>query len=427
MTDCDFSDNGSASSKPTIVVHLSAGDQMVALETALHRRCGGSSPARLLADQPTLVRQLWDWLCRSTTSRTWGVVLRRRRSDMYTLDNTLVSFSACGILGGVAPGSTRVSDVWTTDDTSLCGTCVMGPCSPGGVGGGTAPAQRQVHVVEAHRELPGTGYWIQTVTGSEKISQLIGHTDCSHSIHAVNSKWLLVGDMRKTGLDIFSIWDRASRHIGNTSDGCSTLDSVEPFHLFFNGSDQDEGLVVTRGPVFVVIDVAQSFSGGGAKVLSETKWKKPTALGLIEKVLVFNSRKISRDPFSRVSRAFIVLTESSCFSFSSKLFIVEETTGNFKKLSKRAYLLSQLNETTFCVSLPTEYQLWVVSSGITAVHLRSFPLGSAKVATAECGFLFHSSKDGTAINVTDASTGNLIISLTNLPPKSMQRIFGFVV
>ncbi|KAH3765747.1 hypothetical protein Pelo_2392 [Pelomyxa schiedti] len=212
---------------------------------------------------------------------------------------------ASGILGGVVANGPGY--MWTNDVCSRSQTCVIGPSSCSSADGGDG--RSAIHVVEALRtkSRQGTGYWMRTMTETGPRAQLLFHDDCSYSIHAVNSKWFLIGDQCKTGFEVFRLWDRIT--------GRRRIRDTEPSRFIFNKSNEDEAVVLASGPIFVVIDVAQSFSEGTAKVLSETKWKKPSDDG-------------------RSPRSFIVLVESNA-DFSSKLFTVEETTGNFKKLSNR--------------------------------------------------------------------------------------------
>ncbi|KAH3743820.1 hypothetical protein Pelo_14789 [Pelomyxa schiedti] len=379
--------------QPIITVHLNAREQFFALAVSSHVHCGAKSLARGVTSRPVLLRYLWDLLFSPPPTIAFGVVVSALMSTAEAVRSKIMSFSVSSTLGGVlTEPPVYVSIVWQDNTEDFGFTCVRDLSGS------------QLWVVEKLRvkAQQATVYWKRLITSRDHVMRFLEHIESMDSVNAVSSKWLIHGDLGRAGLEVRSLFtlEDSAKTLGIPDGGPGTLESVPPERMFFNRNNWDEAVVVTQGYVFVVIDVAQSFNDGVAKVLSETRWNKSSSFGDMEKVLVFNMKKKG----SGSQRRFIVLVES-WEDFGFALFYVDEGTGTSEKIC-------------------AQYELWDVNN--TENPLWSFPLGNARIVTAECGFLFRCTEGGAVVEVTQASTGNLVVSLSHLPPKNTTSISGFV-
>ncbi|KAH3731378.1 hypothetical protein Pelo_17793 [Pelomyxa schiedti] len=364
--------------QPTIVVHLNAHDQFIALATSSNPRCGAHSPAHSITEQPALRMQLWE-MCfhnthSATTSTTWLGISVTRRPQFTTGScafTTLVSFKLSRALSGVIPASVGVSPTWRNDGmSSHSATCVPAPQVNWNNMGfnvlekvGWLTEVSNDHYFYEYRiiltDVTATTGKTSSKRGDNQsgLRRVKGWYDAySSGISVANRKWFV--HESKYSLGISEVL--GSGHLNNRIVVTAALQTSFCM-LFLNKADPDEAVVVIDNQhgsgLFSRIDVPQTHQGGKLATKSETPWLNPAAtqitIGLV---------------FTRLEgfHCFVLMTAPSGSDLndgsdedSDAVWHLEETTGISKKLcDKHAHGLSQLDDTTFCVSLDSEYQLW---------------------------------------------------------------------
>ncbi|KAH3722709.1 hypothetical protein Pelo_18586 [Pelomyxa schiedti] len=259
---------------------------------------------------------------------------------------------------------------------------------------------------------------------SNNCTDFLIHEELVHGVGASNVKWIVHSCVGLSGFRLVRLSDRSGKRIPLSLDsveGPSALSCDSLISFFFNKSNDDEAVVVVKGFTMVVVNLAESFSSGVARVLSETSWgsSKPNMYSSLESVLVFNNVK-------HAGKRFLIVL------LTTDVFVREEGSSFCNQdalLCTEALGLSQLNDTMFCVSLIEEYQLRDANN--PATPLRTIPIVGCverHLVTAENGLLFHhhQTEEGTEIHVTEPSTGALVLFLTGIPPHSAVSISSFV-
>ncbi|KAH3760591.1 hypothetical protein Pelo_7596 [Pelomyxa schiedti] len=392
--------------QPTIVVHLSARDQFAALATSSHSRCGARSPARLMTSQPALLIQL------PNSGRSWPP------SQSTASSVSVFEWDHDGVLHYEAMSVAPIRD------TLLTNIAPESSNNKHGVGTGMVVNG----VCEMVFSIAASSFLLRVPSvvtddgeGGNKGSELLIHKEGAFDVGSANCKWMVHSCMGLRGFRLVRLSDCSAKRIPVSESGerMRALYDNQLVSVFFNKSNEDEAVMVVEGFTMVAVDLAESFLTGFARVLSETSWgiRKPSMYSAIENVLVFNNGTHSGN------RLLITLLRR-------KVIVREEGTASWGSIiSKNVLRLSQLDDTMFCVSLTAEYQLW----DSTNIQAGPIPIscdhrdGAQPFVTAERGFLFHHQirQKGTEIHVTGASTGVLLMHLTNLPPHSKVAVSSF--
>ncbi|KAH3722871.1 hypothetical protein Pelo_18423 [Pelomyxa schiedti] len=267
---------------------------------------------------------------------------------------------------------------------------------------------------------------------SEGLWVLRGDAPVLSSGH-VNNKWWVCCDTTYTdsaGAYISRISDCISQRNGKSGSSSAsppvvcTLLYPRLLGFFFSKSNHDEAAMVTANCTshqvglfcITVIDVESTFQTRAAKQLSQTKWMIYDDDVAIKSGMIFHNQTTG-------SRTFVVVTQR-CFE-PRELFVVEEGTGSHRRFEFLFQAVSQLNDTVFCVSLSSEYQLWEARVN-RKQPLRRVSICSHDVVTAECGLLFHRTEHNSVINVIHAATGSFIFSFT-VSPQATTHPSGFLL
>ncbi|KAH3766929.1 hypothetical protein Pelo_1199 [Pelomyxa schiedti] len=452
--------NTSSDSVPPIIschIHVCTRDQLLALATSSHVRCGASSPARTLASQPAVLRQLWESIlsfvppvrsvsltsrpliaplhARWPTTTSIGVVVSGC-SDSDKDTRQLLTFGVSRSLVGVV-GPVGISPAWSPAQVPEIKRYYGDPqcVSVGNAFHVLEKAQvdkngcivseytlRQPQPPNGHglHKSNGGGEWVLSDNGSVL------------SLGNVNSKWWVCCSMLVQVSSKVSI-ARVSRLLmcqstsasasASAHNVCITLKEPSLLGFFFSHNNPDEAaMVTTNNQAFgnellriTVIDVERTFLSGSTKTLGTTIWMiYGGGHTYIQSGMMFHNQTTG-------SRTFVVVTQRTCYD-PQELFVVEEGTGSQRRLESPFQAVSQLNDTVFCVSLSSEYQMWEARVDRQR-PLRRVSICSPDVVTAECGLLFHRTQGGNVINVTHASTGALILSV-NVPTHSSIHISG---
>ncbi|KAH3731504.1 hypothetical protein Pelo_17665 [Pelomyxa schiedti] len=424
-------------------IHVWARDQLLALAASSHPRCGSSSPARFLASQPALLPQLWDYCLSlvppvnsvSLTSRpphtSWpkttsiGVVVKGE-NDKRQLLTFGVSRSLVGVVGPVC-----VSPAWSSPPGKLSHgfpECVA-------VG-------NTFHALEAYEtyyyrtgdtmlrqytlKLPP-----QPPQPTAKATKATSAARYNNSNQSGEGLWVLRDNesILSSGAYISRISDCISQRNGKHASSPAVCTLRDPCLLgfFFSKTNPDEAAMVTANHrmyhkvkfyIITVIDVETTFKAHTAMQLSQTKWMIYDCDVAIRSGMIFHNQTTG-------SRTFVVVTEKYGPFEPQELFVVEEGTGSQRRFEFPFQAVSQLNDTVFCVSLSSEYQLWEARVDRQR-PLRRVSICSPDVVTAECGLLFHRTQGGNVINVTHALTGALILSFT-VSPHATTHPSGFLL
>ncbi|KAH3722708.1 hypothetical protein Pelo_18585 [Pelomyxa schiedti] len=321
--------------QPTIVVHLSARDQFVALATSSHHRCGAHSPASLMTSQPALLVQLWDFLTTTTTvaTSTFGVVVSARNCH----HNTLTSFCVSTLLGSICcpscwpwrPSSSPVSVIEWDHNKVLAHKVAVVPVTKipetSTHESNSEAEQSRITASEPHRARRkgmigpgvfekvtplsgGTCFWLrlrlpslgtEVGEGSSKANDVLIHQDTwGFDAGSANSKWAVHSCVGLQGFKLIRLSDWSGKRITETpqrAERASALTHSSLLSVFFNQSNEDEAVMVEDDLTMVVVDLAVSFLTGFARVLSETSWapRRPGDSAFFQNVLVFDDEKHS--------------------------------------------------------------------------------------------------------------------------------------
>ncbi|KAH3731503.1 hypothetical protein Pelo_17664 [Pelomyxa schiedti] len=255
----------------------------------------------------------------------------------------------------------------------------------------------------------------------------------------VNNKWWVCCNRATDEVYISRISGFISQRNGRSTSSLAsppvayTLNSLKDtsmfslFGFFFSKSNPDEAAMVTahhntyytvKSFIVTVIDVERTVQAHTAKQLSKTKWMIYDCDVGIRSGMIFHNQTTGL-------RTFVVVTQRHGPFEPQELFVVEEDTGSQRRFEDPFEEVSQLNDTVFCVSLSSEYQLWEARVN-RQQPLRRVSICSPDVVTAECGLLFHRTEHNSVINVIHASTGALILSF-KVPPQATTHISGFLL
>ncbi|KAH3760665.1 hypothetical protein Pelo_7495 [Pelomyxa schiedti] len=407
--------------------------QVVAMVVASHPRCGALSPLRCVMDA-CLSSQLWELCCAGPGAETHFCIMvtSERTGHMLTLlcgrpedrscedDHLLRGLSVSTLTGGVirAPSA---ADEWSFCSSrnihkyGLVSSDLLVMTSPGPLG---MPAGiRRFSVVD--RE------------GNERRWLMNG--PCDSSFVSAARKWWVHVRTNSLAMTVVCLLDvHQQKHavedspveVNVTPPQRTVMGSVGDWwylSLFFSRSNPDEATVLfqsrssRRSLLFVVIDIKRTHETRSLAVVDSSVGILPFE-GRVLEVLSFRCPRTNQP-------TFIVETRSSGFS----LFVFAISNGNVTQLTEaQSGLVSQLNESQFCVTQRDVYEVWDCKD--LTQPTRSLPHvvpGHLAMLKADSGFIFHTSNQAVKITVT-GPFNETVVSLSFTEECSNFHVFNTV-